>query len=257
MSLTVVMPAWNEQEAIGGFLTELGEALRDFSPRFIVVDDASVDRTRVVAEELADSGLDVTVVTNPANRGHGPSTIRALQLGLESGADFVVSVDGDGQFLGGDVVRVVESLIASQAAVAEGVRTSRSEPKYRHIVSGATQLLVWSRTRRLPKDANTPLRVYRRRALAELLPLIPPAAPTPNLFMSVNCRRRMQILEVPVQSVPRRGEQTGGTTWGNLRPTLPSGRFVRFCVDATMSWYRPGSGRSEHRSSEAVSASER
>jgi glycosyltransferase involved in cell wall biosynthesis len=239
MSIIVVMPAWNEAEGITGFLVELSSALEGLDPRFVVVDDCSTDQTSDAVLSAGAQGVDVTCLVNDVNSGHGPSTMRALRAGLASGADVVVAIDGDGQFTGPDVRRVVDALLGGTALVVEGVRTSRSDAAYRRLTSEVTRGLVWTRSRTLPADANTPLRAYRPSALTRLLERVPPDAMTPNLIISALSRRwHMPLVEVPVLSRPRRGASAEGTTWGARRASLPSRRFVGFCVKAAGEWVR-------------------
>lgn len=235
--LAVVMPAFNEAEGLPSFITELNETLGKWSPSFVVIDDCSTDETANVARLLVNSGIPIDVCTNESNSGHGPSTIRALKQGLAQRPDYILAVDGDGQFLGEDIRLIVETLEDSGAAIVEGVRTKRSDPPYRRLISVMTRILVASKTREFPADANTPLRAYRKEELTDLLEAIPNQAATPNLIISVLCRKwRLAIVEVPVLSIPRRGSHPGGSTWGNSRQCLPNKRLVRFCVDAARAW---------------------
>ena len=239
MSVIVVMPAWNEAEGITGFLVELDAALAGVDPHFVVVDDCSTDRTTEAVLAAGEKGVYVTCLVNDVNSGHGPSTMRALRAGLASGADAVVAIDGDGQFTGADVRRVVDALLGGGAEVVEGVRTSRSDAAYRRLTSEATRALVWTRSRALPADANTPLRAYRPAVLVRLLDRVPPEAMTPNLIISALCRRwHVPLTELPVLSRPRRGASAEGTTWGARRASLPSRRFLGFCVRAAGEWVR-------------------
>lgn len=239
MSVVVVMPAWNEAEGIGGFLRELDAALTGLEPQFVVVNDASTDGTAAAAEAVASDDVRVQVMTNAANSGHGPSTVRALRAGLATGCDVIVAIDGDGQFTGADVRRVVDTLLSGDLQIVEGVRTQRNEAAYRRVTSAATRALVWTRARALPEDANTPLRAYRPAALTRLLARVPAEAMTPNLIISALCRRwGVPLAEVPVESRPRRGASAQGTTWAAKRASLPSRRFVTFCVKATGEWVR-------------------
>lgn len=242
MRIAVVMPAYNEAEGIAGFLQELDSALRAWNPHFIVVDDASLDDTShaaTAAAAEADLGLSVSVHVNAENQGHGPSTLTALRLGLASEPDAVVAIDGDGQFAGADVARVVHTLLNSDVEIVEGVRTERGDALYRQATSLVTQALVWSRCREWPKDANTPLRAYLPTILPSLLDRVPDDALTPNLIISALCRREgCSIAEVSVTSQPRRGSTSEGSTWGGRRSSLPSRRFVRFCAQASRQWIR-------------------
>lgn len=71
MTVSVVMPAWNEAEGIGVFIRELNKSLLPWSPSFVVVDDCSTDGTAQVVRELATRGIDISVISNAENRGHG------------------------------------------------------------------------------------------------------------------------------------------------------------------------------------------
>lgn len=237
MTVAIVMPVWNEAEGIGEFLRELNDALHGYAVEFVVVDDRSTDNTLQILHDLAASGFPVTVVQNDVNRGHGPSTMRALSAGLASGADVVVAIDGDGQFLGEDVREVVEALPPGSVGIVEGVRTSRDDPYFRKVVSLTTRLLVRLRCGKSPKDANTPLRAYSCETLRVILKVIPAGASTPNLFISTYARRNgIPVKEQAVRSIPRRGASETGSTWGKQRAFMPSKRFVKFCWGAAREW---------------------
>lgn len=237
MRTVIVMPAWNEAGGIADFLNELSTQIPLPDLEFIVVDDCSSDGTAEVVRAVATEGLNVRVVRNTVNSGHGPSTLTALRHGLDSGADTIVAVDGDGQFRGVDVAAVIGALSSSQADIVEGVRFGREEPIYRRGVSAVTRALVWSRCRVWPADANTPLRAYRPSALSWLLPRVPESAATPNLIISALTRRsKFTVVELQVDSLPRRGGDPSGSTWGRSLHHLPSKRFITFCVKATRQW---------------------
>lgn len=236
-SVCIVMPAYNEAEGIEQFLRELSESFSSWDRSFIVVNDCSKDQTSAVVTALKDSGFPVTLMENSINSGHGPSTLNALRAGLASGADVVIATDGDGQFLGAQVRVIADALISNKADVVEGVRTSRTDPGYRKITTLTTRGLVWSKVRQLPRDANTPLRVYSSGALVRILPLLPERSMTPNLLISAVTRRgNFRFLEIPVTAIPRRGVSEVGTSWGR-GSVLPSRRFIRFCAGAAKEWF--------------------
>lgn len=233
----VVMPAFNEAEGIKGFLQEVVAAFPRGHVGIIVVDDASTDRTADVLREAASSGLPVEALTNPNNVGHGPSTVRALRLGLRAAADVVVAVDGDGQFTGPDIARVA-NMSQAQGVVVEGCRTGRDDPSYRRLVSAMTRMLVGSFSARAVRDANTPLRAYPVEVLEGLLSRLPDDALTPNLLISSMLRRQgTPVLELEVQSLPRRGVSAVGTTWGRTARLLPNRRFLSFCRRSLQQWF--------------------
>lgn len=90
--LSVVIPAYNEEERLGGTLRRVSEYLRDRGYRFeiLVVDDGSVDRTAEVAAEISDSPW--RLLRLPENRGKGA----ALKAGvLASSGEWVLLCDAD------------------------------------------------------------------------------------------------------------------------------------------------------------------
>ena len=237
MSVAIVMPAWNEASGIGEFLTEIHEFFAGIDHTFIVIDDCSTDQTIRVLNALQEDGLPLQVESNQNNLGHGPTTVKALGLGLRSDKNVIISIDGDGQFLGQDVLRCYEEILQSNTQIIEGIRVRDSDPLYRKTTSLATRVLVWSRCREFPKDANTPLRVYQRSILVKVLDRIPIDSLVPNLMISTYARKnKMKIGLVAVDFVDRRGVDPKSTSWGRSKSYLPSKRFVKFCASATKSW---------------------
>lgn len=236
MELSIVMPAYNEAEGIEEFIGEIHEAFQGHSIKFIVVDDKSTDGTISSLERLAKR-FPLEIISNDKNLGHGPSTLRALRAGLMSDFPLVLSVDGDGQFRGEDLVRVAIEVAYGDLHVVEGVRTSRKDPLFRKITSLVTRVLVFSRCKTLPGDANTPLRCYQRSSLESLLETIPKYSVIPNLWLSAAARnQKLKIKEISVESLSRRGSDSTGTMWGKGVKFFPTTRFIKFCLTATGEW---------------------
>lgn len=234
------MPAYNEVEGIGIFLQELHDALSKWSTSFIVVDDCSTDGTQGAVLECQANGIPVALEPNEENAGHGPSTLRALKFGAARNADIVVAIDGDGQFFGKDVAVLVTELESKDLDVVEGVRISREDPLYRKVTSFVTRTLVASRAKERPRDANTPLRVYRNSFLTQMLTSVPQNAMTPNLHISVICRTdQARLEEISVRSRGRLGSSVIGSSWGR-GSLLPSKRFRKFCSQALKEWIQAG-----------------
>jgi len=97
--LTVLLPAYNEQDAIQQVLEEIVEALFGEQIRYevLVVDDASTDRTAELAEQFARLcwQCPVRVVRCPENRGAGA----ARKVGIrQARGEIVVMLDADGSY---------------------------------------------------------------------------------------------------------------------------------------------------------------
>jgi glycosyltransferase involved in cell wall biosynthesis len=86
----IVVPAFNEEGSVGAVVAEIRECLPDAT--VLVVDDASIDRTRQRALEQGAS-----VLTLPFNLGVGGAMRAGFRFAQRNGFDQVVQVDGDGQ----------------------------------------------------------------------------------------------------------------------------------------------------------------
>ncbi|THG30842.1 glycosyltransferase family 2 protein [Naasia lichenicola] len=238
MPVAVVMPAYNEAESLPVFLAEIAESLRPVvsSLHFVVVDDLSTDSTAAVLEELRIVGAEVVSVRSPSNRGHGPTALNAYREGLLLDVDVIIHVDGDGQFIGSDFRRALAALHG--ADVVHGVRTSRTDPWFRRVITAVTSFVAALLAGHRIPDVNTPLRVYRRPAIERLISLIPESSLVPHIHFSLLERAQdLRVHYVRVQSIPRRGASVLGTMWngsGERRPALPSGRLLRFSRDAAL-----------------------
>ena len=235
-----VMPIFNEVEGINDFISEIHDATRDsLSVRFLCIDDHSTDDSAKVLEQLSRK-LDLTYFTNEVNMGHGPSTLIGLRKSLTEDCDFILALDGDGQISGQDLLLMSQfALNNTQLDIIEGVRKSRKDPPYRKIVSGFTRIIVKQRARIKPIDANTPFRVYKPEVLKRILMDVPDYSSIPNLHISAISRiLKLNVVEIEITSLPRRGSTTIGTMWRSKSVRLPSKRFIQFCISSALEWLR-------------------
>ena len=230
-TIAVAIPAHNEGEALAEFLTEIDEALRPRASRLslVVVDDLSTDDTQDVLAKLAPAlESELVVVRNEVNLGHGPTLLEAYRRALGTGAELILQVDGDGQFLGSDLRRVAVLLEDGAAAVC-GVRRFRYDPWFRMLMTRALRLYISSGFGVPTRDANCPLRGYRADVLDELLKWVPDGALVPNLELTILAARRgLTMVEVDVNHRVRRGSSTTGTMWSGRRPTAQISRLLKF-----------------------------
>jgi glycosyltransferase involved in cell wall biosynthesis len=227
------MPCFNEEEGIAQFIGELQQSFDGLNTFFVIIDDLSTDNTSEQLRIVQAEYTNVEVLINPENVGHGPSTLRGLHHALKNNPQWILAVDGDGQFVGGDLRKSFDLFSRSQSDVLEGIRIGREDPGFRKIITFSLRLLVFLKTRSLPKDANTPFRIYRKETLEQLLPRVNSKSLVPNIEISILTRKlSLTVLENRVLSRNRLGENKTGTTWKSTRDWMPSSRFVRFCINA-------------------------
>ncbi len=234
-AVAVAIPAYNEAEGIGGFVQEIERALEGHvsTLHIVVVDDCSTDDTQQVLERIGPTlSATLEVVANPVNRGHGPSVLEGYRRALTRQPDYVLQVDGDGQFHGSDLRRLLVLLIDNAHAVS-GVRRFRQDPWFRMVMTRLLRYYVHLSFGVVARDPNCPLRGYEAALLRELLAVLPPDCLIPNLYLTVVASRRgVALLEVDVSHRVRRGGASAGSTWtrGALWPV--PWRLVQFSVAA-------------------------
>ena len=88
-----------------------------------------------------------------------------------------------------------------------------------------------------PKDANTPLRIYKSEIVQEIVKRTPHNLLTPNIFISALSRiSNLEIIELQIPVIESRSLEKRGTTWKQRVSWLPSKRFLHFCFSAVSQW---------------------
>ena len=98
------MPAWNEEEALPGTITELQETVPFVD--LVVVNDGSTDNTSAVAREAGAFVIDL-----PYNMGVGAAMRTGYKYAQRMGYDYAMQVDSDGQHHPESICRPTRSSI--------------------------------------------------------------------------------------------------------------------------------------------------
>src|SRR5437588_2744224 len=234
-TLTIVIPALNEEEAIGQTIqrcldarTEIQESGAVGEIQFIVVSDGSTDRTVEIAKEYADNHEQVKLIVFEKNRGYGAAIKEGFRVG---GGDLVAFLDADGtcdpRFFG----KLCAALQAEVADVALGNRMGADSqmPRVRRLGNRFFALLLGFLSGEAVTDTASGMRVLRRRALAELYPLPDRLDFTPAMSARA-VLQRLRIIEVPMPYSERVGES-------KLRAVRDGLRYLRTIFDAVLFHY--------------------
>lgn len=114
-SLLILVPCLNEEAAIAGVVGDIHRELPDVP--VLVVDDCSQDATAEVARAAG-----AEVLRLPCHLGLGGAVQAGYKLAHETGFQYVIRVDGDGQHSADDIPRVFELLRKSGAQMVIGSR---------------------------------------------------------------------------------------------------------------------------------------
>jgi glycosyltransferase involved in cell wall biosynthesis len=167
LDLTVLLPSYNEEEAIGPVIKEIREALAAWPGTYeiLVVDDASTDATaqRAVAEG-------VRVLRRPENGGSGASRKTGTRAAK---GRLVAMLDADGTYVAGDLPHLL-SFFPDYDQV-NGARTSEQGTlKVLRFSAklGIRKLAEFISGKRIP-DLNTGLKLYKRDLMLQYLWCMP------------------------------------------------------------------------------------
>jgi len=198
--LSLVLPAYNEAEAIGPAVVDADAALGRFADDYeiLVVDDGSRDDTAAIVTGLARERSRVRLLKHECNRGYGA----ALRTGFEAArGERVAFTDADGQFDLAELARLVAA--SNRAPVVVGYRIDRKDPWRRRFFSWGYNQIVRRLIGTGVRDCDCALKVFRRDALRNLLP------ESTRFFVNTEMLARarqsgLPVAEVGVTHRPRR-----------------------------------------------------
>jgi glycosyltransferase involved in cell wall biosynthesis len=224
-STLVVMPAFNEEAAIGSVIAEVFKALPGVS--CLVVDDGSTDRTSQTAREAG-----ALVATLPYNLGVGGAMRVGFNYALAAGFDNVVQVDADGQHDPKSIQLLLDELSEADLVLAgEGDYEAKGPRRWAMIVLAG--LLSRSAGTRLT-DTTSGFRASGPRAV-QLFAEHYPAEYLGDTLESlvIAARAGFIIRQVPVSMRPR----AGGTP--SHRPVKAAVFLLRVGVAMLFAFLRP------------------
>lgn len=167
LDLTVLLPCFNEQEAIGPVVRELRDALAGWPGTWeiLVVDDASTDESAARAE-----AADVRVVRRVQNAGAGAARKTGIR---EARGQLIAMIDADGTYPAKHLPELLSHF--PEWDQVNGARTSekgtlrwlRTPAKW-----AIRKLAEWIAGREIP-DLNTGMKIFKRDQMKHYLWAIP------------------------------------------------------------------------------------
>jgi dolichol-phosphate mannosyltransferase len=218
--LSVVMPAYNEQDAIEAAVDDVQRHVLDkvSDSELVVVNDGSKDRTGELLDRMAEADTRVRAHHKP-NGGHGPAIIAGL---AEARGDYVFLVDSDRQIPLEHFDQLWRAVNGGKDA-AFGVRRNRDDPRIRLWLTSVIRLALRALFGVTLYDANVPFKLLRRSTWQEAHALIPDDTLAPSLFLAVYMKLRgLDIAEIDVSHRERETGEVSIKRW----------KLVKFCARA-------------------------
>jgi glycosyltransferase involved in cell wall biosynthesis len=202
VSISIVIPAFNEAGAIRSVVTALMANLPPGVTEVIIVDDGSTDGTGAIA-----AATGARVIRHQQNRGYGASLKTAVRA---SSSDYILTMDADGQHRIEDAHALCERVqdeSAPDAVIGQRTRLFHSA-LWRMPGKWFLTFLARILTQKEIKDLNSGLRVMRREIVARYMHLCPSGFSFSTTITVALLSRGYAIDYVPIEVTKRVGKST-------------------------------------------------
>lgn len=170
MKLSVIIPAYNEEKTLKSVLDEVTAKVTRLGHELeiIVVDDASKDKTAIIAK---DFGHGVRVITQQENQGKGAAITRGFK---EVTGDIVLIQDADHEYSPRDYERLLAPILEGRADVVYGSRFRGEVQRvlyFWHYLGNVLLTLLSNMFTNLNlTDMETGYKVFRRNVIDSIAP---------------------------------------------------------------------------------------
>jgi glycosyltransferase involved in cell wall biosynthesis len=199
-SVSVIIPAFNEETQIGKVIDEVRAVIEKNVPEYeiIVINDGSTDRTGEIVKAKA-----VTLIEHPLNRGYGDSIKHGLRRARH---DLVLILDADGTYPEDAIPRLLEE--ADNYEMVVGARTGEAVaiPPLRRFPKWVLKKLAdYLAGRKIP-DLNSGLRLFRKNSALRFLNILPDGFSFTTTITLAFLSHQLPVHYVPIDYHKRRGK---------------------------------------------------
>lgn len=209
MSITVVLPAKNEQAGLSRTLPALREAFPD--AEIIVSDDGSTDGTAALAQAHG-----ARIVAAPYSMGNGAAIKRGARAATR---DIIVFMDADGQHDPAHIRALLQPLDAGYDMVVGARDATGQASRSRGIANGFYNRLASWMTGHPVADLTSGFRAVRASRFREFIHLLPNGFSYPTTCTMAFFRSGYAVAYVPIPVAQRIGTS-------HIRPLRDGVRFL-------------------------------
>ncbi|MBV8935078.1 MAG: glycosyltransferase family 2 protein [Alphaproteobacteria bacterium] len=166
MDISIIIPVYNEQDAIPELCRALQDVLDDLvkSAEILFIDDGSKDSSGAALDELAQSDARVQVLHLRRNYGQTAAIMAGFQ---HCTGEVIITMDGDGQNDPADIPRLLDKLSEGYDVVS-GWRIDRNDRFSRRLPSVVANRLISSLLGVPLHDYGCTLKAYRREVIEDV-----------------------------------------------------------------------------------------
>lgn len=208
VKVLIIIPCYNEQEALPILLNDLKNKIAMFSYHItpIVINDCSKDKTSEVAHQH-----NVKVLDLPNNLGIGGAVQTGLKYAKQNNYEYAIQMDGDGQHPPAELEKLIQAAIELNADVVIGSRFLTKEGFQSSLIRRMGIKYFYRINKLLTGnsifDSTSGYRLLGRKAIDLATQYYPDDYPEPESLV-LFAKAGLNIKEVPVVM----NERLGGTS---------------------------------------------
>lgn len=220
--LCLVVPVYNEEEAIGPVLVEWCAMLDQLGIdyRILAYNDGSKDNTANILNEMAAQYPGKIEAINKSNEGHGPTILRGYR-DASARCQWIFQMDSDNE-MGSTTFHKLWAAREEKDFLL-GQRDGRVQPLPRKIISFVSRSVVRFFYGQSVWDVNAPYRLMRVSCLSELFNKIPADTFAPNVIISGYVgKKKLRFQEFEVAHQDRQTGEVSIKKWKLLKAAMRS-----------------------------------
>ena len=204
MKLIVQIPCYNEEQTLPETVKDIPHKIEGVDQvEILIIDDGSIDRTVEVAKEI---GVD-HIVRNICNKGLARTFLAGLDACLRLGADIIVNTDGDNQYKGEDIPKLIAPILKGEADIVIGDRQTDKVAHFGFAKKKLQKIGSWV-IRGLSEtdvpDAVSGFRAFRREAAMQMN-IVSPFSYTIETIIQAG-KKYLAVKSVPIGTNPKTRE---------------------------------------------------
>ncbi|MGI8908758.1 MAG: glycosyltransferase family 2 protein [Candidatus Sumerlaeaceae bacterium] len=198
-AISVLIPAYNEQDAIGEVIRQVRTVLEPTGhpAEIIVVDDGSTDST---ATNASDAGAHV--IPHRTNLGYGAALKTALR---HASHDSILILDADGSYPPSAIPILLQELAICDMVVAARTTGKANIPAARRPAKWVLTMTAQFLSHRKIPDLNSGLRAFRRADALRFMSLYPAGFSFTTTITLAYLSNDLLIHYIPIEYQPRVG----------------------------------------------------
>lgn len=161
--LSIVIPAYNEEENIALLVARLEGALQSVDYEIILIDDGSTDNTRQEIKKINNPNVALIEL----KKNYGQSLALASGIDYATG-DYIVTMDGDLQNDPDDILMMLHKAKTEDWDVVTGIRQKRQDNLVRTFPSKIANWIIRKSTHLNIQDHGCALKVFNKETAKEL-----------------------------------------------------------------------------------------